>query len=110
MLQTIELTARDAKLKAAVERKHFIMRSHAHKNMSEEDMNAELPGLQKIIDDKVLVVLAQCKDHLQSQATVIKKEIPIDGDMKGAVASLLITILKDIFLDEEIQRYNATRI
>ena len=103
MLQTINLTERNSKLRAAVERKHFLFRGVAHKNIEQETLDKELPGLQATIDEETAKALLQCKEHLQSEATIIKKEIPTDGDMKRAVASMLIKILKDVFPDDEIR-------
>ena len=103
MLQTINLTDNNPKLKEASERKAFLHRAVAHGNMTQEAMDQEMPALQAYIDSCTAKALLQCREHLQKEATVIKKEIPIDGDMKRAVASLLIKILKDVFPADEIR-------
>lgn len=103
VLQTIDLTDKNPKLKQAIERKQFLMRGVAQHNIPQEELDAELPALNEYIDKCRLKVLRECRDYLCSETTQIKKDIPTDGDMKRAVARVLIDLLKDTCSPDEIR-------
>jgi len=91
----------DPKHCANVERRAFILRSHAHKNMSEADFNKEIGPLEQEIRTFVQNVFKEDREKFKGQVQEIKETVIEDGNFKRAVARLLITKLQNLSLPND---------
>lgn len=89
------------KNRAALERKHFLMRAVDHKQITEEQYDTEIKELNKEITANMQEVLAEEHEKLKNEVIQIKKTIYTDGDMKRGIARVLIKFLASNFSKAE---------
>lgn len=89
------------KNRKALERKHFIMRALAYKQITQNEYDTEIKELEKEITANLQELLAEEHEKLKNQVLQIKKTIYTDGDMKRSIARVLITFLKLNFSSDE---------
>jgi len=89
------------KNRRALERKQFLMRGLANKNVTQEEYDAEMKDLEKEITANLQEVLAEEHAKLKDEILQIKKTIFTDGDMKRGVARVLIKFLRANFSSTE---------
>jgi len=90
-------------LDGLVQRKHWCLRSNAHGNMTQWQMDKELAYLEPEIRKQTQIKLDAETIKLQKTVKEIKQTIFQDGDMKRAVARELIKILSPILSEKEMK-------
>ncbi len=79
-----------------IERKQFLMRSIYNKNCENViAAKAEIKQLDESIKINTKELLLKAAERLKSDTINIKKTIPTDGNMKRAVAQVIISILEE---------------
>ncbi len=86
-----------------IERRHFLMRALSHKHITQEQYDKEMPELKKQIAANIRIILDEHAEKLRTEVKVIKRTIPGDGNMKRAVANVLIDILETMFDKSEVK-------
>jgi len=84
------------------ERRHFLFKAKAHKNISQEQFDKEMTELDKQVRINLQNELTSLNEKLHDQVLVAKKEIS-DGNLKRAAARIMIRYLESYFTEDEIK-------
>jgi len=87
----------------ACERKHFLLRAINFKTKTKEECAEELAQLDKEINIAVAKRLADMRVKLKDEVEQIKSQPFSDGDLKRAVAKLMLKFLDPFFTNEELK-------
>ena len=87
----------------AIDRKHFLLRAVSAKNMSQSEADEELKILEPYIQKNLAEQLVKEEAYLRSEIGKVKQIVIQDGDMKRAIAKMLIKFLEPDFSSEEIK-------
>ncbi len=83
--------------------KHFLMRALEHKNITQEEYDKRIQGMEKRLIQNVQELLAEEYAKLHEATIQVKKTVYTDGDFKRGVARVLIEFLKPNFTKDEIR-------
>ena len=85
------------------ERRFFLMRGLRQNNITQVEYDREMPELEKQIRENLAKRLIVESEILKSEIYQLKQTISTDGDLKRAVARMLINFLKKDFQDTEVK-------
>ena len=85
------------------DRRYFLIRGLANRNITQEEYDAEVPELERQIAENIQKRLIEEEEKLRIEMAKQKKEIRTDGNLKRAVARKLIQFLKEDFNDDDIR-------
>ena len=86
-----------------IERRMFLIRGLNSHNITQEEYDAEVPGLEEAIKQNLAKRLVELDAELKTDINQIKQTICTDGDMKRAVAKMLIKFISPMFIDDEVR-------
>jgi len=86
-----------------IERRHFLMRALDNHNITQEEYDKEMPGLKHQIAVNLQTILDEQAIKLNEEIVKVKKVVIDDGNLKRAIANILIKFLEQGFEPKEIK-------